>query len=571
MSSRAVTIHSIRSSVSWLSPETKQILWVVLAAFAIMSPTFFWGVPASQDLTNHFRFALPFYDSLRAGHFHPGWLAESNAGYGDASFRFYPPAVYYLLALARTLTGNWYAATLLTANLLSITGALGVYFWGRAIGMGRYAVWAGILFAVAPYHLNQFFQSFMFAEFAGATILPFAFAFTERVCQHRRRRDIAGLAAAYGLLVLTHLPLSVIASIALFVYAIFRLVPGKRLATLGSLGLGVLLGLCASASYWMTMLAELRWIRADNIMTDTSVDYRQNFVLSTFSPDYLSVWWMNILLLVAVAMFWPALALMRKSARESMPGQTRKHGSLLALTILVALTLFMATPLSRPLWNALQPLQKTQFPWRWFAILSMVCPLLLAMVIPYWKTLLAGKRRPLALLAAGTATVAFAFSFSHIIREAYWLTPNQFEQRLSEIPGSQSVSQWFPVWVHEPIQSMDAPVKAGDRMVTIESWLPEHRVFQLGAGESTTARVRTFFYPHWVATSEGQRLTITYDGDGAMLIALPARVGRVILEFREPRRVLYATALSGIGWVLIGLLLIPRRRTANSTNSESKQ
>ena len=570
MTSRAITLHSIRSSVSWLSPDTKQFLWVALAALAIMSPTLLWGIPSSRDLTNHFRFALPFYDSVRAGHFYPGWLAESNSGYGDASFRFYPPAVYYLLAFTRTLTGNWLAATLLTANILSVSGALGVYFWGRAIGAGRFAVWAGILFAAAPYHLNQFFQSFMLAEFAGAAVLPFAFAFTERVCRHRRRRDMAGLAAAYGLLVLTHLPLTVIASIALFIYAIFRLVPERRLATLGSLSLAVLLGLLASASYWTTMLAELRWILADSVMPDPSVDYRQNFVLSTFSPDYLNVWWMNILLLATAAMFWPALALMWKSARNSMPEQTGKNGSLPALTVLVILTLIMATPLSRPLWNALPALQQTQFPWRWFAIMSMVCPLLLAMVIPFWKTLFAGKRRPLAILAAGTAVVAFSFSVSHIIREAYWLTPNQFEQRLSEIPGSQSVSQWLPVWVHEPIQKMNVPVNAGDRKVTIDSWQPERRVFQLGTGESTTARVRTFFYPHWVATSEGRRLELSHDSDGAILIALPAQGGKVTLEFREPLRVRYAAALTAVGWVVIGLLLLPRRRPANSLNSGSK-
>lgn len=570
MSSRAITMHSIRSSVSWLSPETKQILWVVLAALAIMSPMLFWGVPSSRDLTNHFRFALPFYDSLRAGNFYPGWLAESNSGYGDASFRFYPPAVYYLLAFARTLTGNWLAATLLAANLLSVTGALGVYFWARAIGAGRSAVWAGILFAVAPYHLNQFFQSFMLAEFAGAAILPFAFAFTERVCRSRRRRDVAGLAAAYAILMLTHLPLAVIASMALLVYAAFRLGPAKRLATLGNLSLAVLLGLSASASYWTTMLSELRWIRADNVMPDPSVDYRQNFVLSTFSPDYLNVWWMNILLLATAAMFWPALALMWKSARKLMPEQTLKRGSLKALTVLLLLTLIMATPLSRPLWDALKPLQQTQFPWRWFAIMAMVCPLLLAMAIPFWKGLLGGKRRPLAILAAGTVAVGFAFSVSHIIREAYWLTPHQFEQRLSEIPGSQSVSQWLPVWVHQPIQSMDVPVKAGDRKVTIDSWQPERRVFQLGAGEATTARVRTFFYPHWVATAEGQRLAISHDSDGAMLIAIPARGGKVTLEFREPLRVRYAAGLTAIGWVFIGLLLIGRRQPAAASNPETK-
>ena len=146
----------------------KGVLGILLVSIAIMTPTLIWGMPSSRDLTNHFRFALPFYDSLRAGNFHPGWLAESNAGYGDASFRFYPPALYYLLAFARLVFGDWFAATLVTSTLLFALGGFGVFFWARSLGYERTAMWAGILYTLAPYHLNQFFQSFMLAEFAGA-------------------------------------------------------------------------------------------------------------------------------------------------------------------------------------------------------------------------------------------------------------------------------------------------------------------------------------------------------------------------------------------------------------------
>src|SRR5712672_1153009 len=206
MNSRTLTIQRPKGISLSFSPETKGMLVIVLASLAVMSPTLIWGVPSSRDLSNHFRFALPFYDSLRAGHFYPGWLAESNAGYGDASFRFYPPALYYLLAFTRMITGSWFAATVLTTTLLFITGGLGVYFWARVLGYGTGSMWAGVLYVVAPYHLNQFFQSFLFAEFAAAAILPFVFGFTEKVCRERRTRDVAGLALCYALLILTHLP-----------------------------------------------------------------------------------------------------------------------------------------------------------------------------------------------------------------------------------------------------------------------------------------------------------------------------------------------------------------------------
>src|SRR6185503_5849979 len=104
MSSRSINLPVQKSLVAGISTETIHLLLVMLAAILVISPILIWGVPSSRDLSNHFRFALPFYDALRSGHLYPGWLAESNQGFGDASFRFYPPALYYLLSFARAIT-----------------------------------------------------------------------------------------------------------------------------------------------------------------------------------------------------------------------------------------------------------------------------------------------------------------------------------------------------------------------------------------------------------------------------------------------------------------------------------
>src|SRR5260370_14109490 len=189
MSSRSIDFSEKKSIAPVLSAETTRVLVMIAVAVAIISPTIFWGIPSSLDLSNHFRFALPFYDALRSGHLYPGWLADSNHGFGDASFRFYPPALYYLLALTRTLAGNWYAATVITFSVLSALAAVGVYFWAREFGSSETAMWSGILYSIAPYHINQFFQAVMLAEFAGAAVLPFAFAFTAKVCKRRRKSD----------------------------------------------------------------------------------------------------------------------------------------------------------------------------------------------------------------------------------------------------------------------------------------------------------------------------------------------------------------------------------------------
>jgi hypothetical protein len=541
---------------------------VVLLSTAVIAPAMVFGIPSSRDLSSHFRLALPFYDAISLGDLYPGWLAESNSGYGDASFRFYPPGFHYLLATFRLISGNWYLATLLVFTLLCVVGSMGVYFWAREFLSSRNSMWANVFYAIAPYHLNQLYQAFLLPEFAGAAVLPFVFFFVERVCRRGATRDVAGLAISSGALVFTHLPLTVNASIALAVYAFVRLESGKKWSTVLRLAFACILGLAASACYWTTMVAELKWIRADNIQPEPSVNYRLNFLLSSFSPENLNVWWMNILLLSSLAMFWPASACFWSSGRvatSEFSAEGAIHG-LKATTAVLVLTLFMATPLSRPIWNLLPVLQATQFPWRWLLITSVAGSVLLAAAIPCWEHAVRRGNRKLVIIAAGTIAISFAFSASHIVREAKWLTRAHFEKTLSEIRGSQGSPQWWPVWVKEPIRNMNSPVEAGGRDLVVTSWLPEFRTFHLGRGEAGEARVRTFFYPHWQAESNGRSLAVRPDSDGVLLISVPMNAVSITLKFQEPTRVWVVRVVCAIGWILIGALFFLRGRHALRLN-----
>src|SRR5690349_17095385 len=142
MSSRTLHLGLLKTEQASLPRTHWHIATVILVAIAVIVPAMVFGVPSNRDLSNHFRFALPFYEALTSGHLYPAWLSESNNGYGDTSFRFYPPALYYLLSATRAVVGNWYVATLVTFTLISISGSLGVYLWAKHLFGSRSAMWA---------------------------------------------------------------------------------------------------------------------------------------------------------------------------------------------------------------------------------------------------------------------------------------------------------------------------------------------------------------------------------------------------------------------------------------------
>jgi uncharacterized membrane protein len=549
MSSRAIQNPDKRVWALSGSPALRSSGFVLAISLAVVLPTFIWGIPSNLDLSNHFRFTLPFYDAIANGHLYPGWLAESNSGYGDPSFRFYPPALYYVLAAARSLFGNWYEATVAVFALLSITGGLGMYFWANSILRDSRAAWVSFFYALAPYHINQLYQAVMLAEWAGAAILPFCFAMVERVCERGKPRDVAGLAVAYGILVFTHLPLAIIGSLALLVYALVRIGGPGKLAILTKLAAAVVLGLAASAIYWVTMVFELRWIAVNDVEPLASVDYRLNFLLSTLSPDNLNVWWMNILTLMTLLLCAPALLLLFRRDAVAVRRVARP------VIILTAFAVFMSLPLSRPIWNVFPALQETQFPWRWLILFSMGMSLLAAAALPLLTEISIRIKR---LVILGAMAISIAFTLSHVVREAQYLSPQRFENTLTEVRGTASVNYWIPIWARSNPRTMSSEVEAAERIVNVTSWQPQHRQFSVGAGPATEVRVKTFYYPHWIATSQTKILPTRPDSDGALLISMPENATSVDLKFREPSRTRVSFLMSCAGIFLVGALAIPR-------------
>ena len=123
------TLNGANGSGAFLTKfELPRWFGVVAAAAAAILPILVWGIPASRDLNHHLRLAIRIFDSAQQWEFHPQWLSEANAGFGDLSLRFYPPVLPYSLAAARALFGSWYAALQVVFPLLTLASGLGAYF-----------------------------------------------------------------------------------------------------------------------------------------------------------------------------------------------------------------------------------------------------------------------------------------------------------------------------------------------------------------------------------------------------------------------------------------------------------
>ena len=391
----------------------------------------------------------------------------------------------------------------------------------------------------------------MFAEYAACSVLPFAFAFVDRVCRKGKAADIAGLAVAFALLILLNLPLTLIGSLSLVVYGVLRIKRELFWQTLVKLALAGLTALAATAFFWSTVVAELPWIKGNRVDPNVYYDYRVNFLFSHSNLTNYGAWYTNLLGLATIAFLLPALILVKRSLFAKQSDKAFRAVFLMAL-----ISLLMATEVSRPVWAIIPKLREVQFPWRWLGITSMFGSILLAASIPKWAERLRTNFRPRDLAVGVALALSVFFVTFQVVWDAEYLQGQEFDSKFPNARGAPSFKDWLPVWAKDltHVKKMSSDVEADSRVVTINSWEPERRTFQVGSGPAGEARVRTYYYPLWTATSQGKSLNIRPADDGAILIAIPPAKTAVELQFREPRRVAIARFGSGCVWMLIAAL-----------------
>ena len=192
-----------------------------------------------------------FARELGQGTLYPRWLPLSHGGLGSPVFYYYPPLAFYAASAFVLLGLSTYSALVAAFCTLNFLSGCGVYLWLK--GQSRGALFAAMLFMVAPYHLFNFYQRGAIAEFMATAILPFVLLGIRRITEGRRGA-FAFTAIAFSALIMSHLPLTLLAS--LFLFAPYALVSSWRSPpTLLRIGATFACGVALAAVYLVPAFA----------------------------------------------------------------------------------------------------------------------------------------------------------------------------------------------------------------------------------------------------------------------------------------------------------------------------
>jgi hypothetical protein len=532
------------------------LLVLAVAAALLMAPIIRHGLPIGHDSYYHLIWAGQFARALALGEPYPRWLSATNEGLGSPTFVFYPPFLYYLVAVLWWVAGSVWRALDLANGLALLGSGVGLYAYLRAWLPRGPALVGGIAAMALPYRLINLYPRTAVAESAAFLWPPLALIALDRVARAPSWRQAGPaalvVAAATAGLALTHLPSLVVWGPLLALAATWAPDTGWSLRGAARGWTALALGLGMAAIYLLPAYAERDLVQIGLLdavgPAHTHVLYGPELTggVQTFNETVSRV---------ALATTWVVLA---AGAAALWPGPGSASRSPAAAWAVVASALFLLmTRAASWLWEVVPVFPAIQFPWRLLVVTTPAAAVLLAAAIA--RATAPDARPPVraltaaALVATGGALAAGYYEairpVSHNIEAVATTTrragPDAGEYRPRTAPYGEL-----------PASARLAVTPSGRARVL--EWRGTRRRISVEAPQPARLRVRTFAYPGWQAWVDGAPAEVGAGPDGLIEVAVPEGTHEVALRFGStPVRtaggtISLASLLAAVAWAALG-------------------
>jgi hypothetical protein len=528
----------------------KYIGFIIGAAFVLSLPLLFYGFPFhSSDGVQHAIFYGYFSSQLWAGEFYPRWLMRMNGGLGAPALFYYPPIPYYLTAPGKPFfagdSQGWHQLGVSASLALAASGVC-AYLWLKKINTERAALIAAVIYVVMPYHLaTDVYDRGAFAELWTFVWMPLILLFTEAISRGRKTAAL-GLVISYALLIMTHLPTTLMFSAVPICYGCYMAAPGRRIRVTGIIIGAMSLGIGLSAIYLLPALAMQKYVFMEELKVGFQ-SYEHWFL--PFERGWINATSNTIAQIVPQVATLGLFAYLL--ARRNSDSTARKRAAFWMLVLLISV--FMMASLSSFVWRLITPLHMIQFPFRFNTVLCVATTALVALGISSIK-----KYSPSASLIRWLALLMIVGWIGYAAvwaRNAYAINdPSHamiYKRNARQERVGADVNEFRPRWVvsiQEPVlesllgrigESADGLTKVniveGTGTVEVKSWKPREILLQVETPGGAVLDVSQFYFPGWTAyTSNGLCLSVQPSKPGGLLrVAVPAGSHQILLRLNQ--------------------------------------
>lgn len=512
---------------------------IASAAFLVILPFFWLGIPSGHDFEFHFNSWLEVLTHWKEGTLYPHWAALAHYGYGEARFIFYPPLSWALGAMLGAILPWKLVSAAYIWIALTLSGR-SMYLLARRYMPAPEASFAGIAYLANPYHLVLVYWRSDMAELLASAYLPLLLLFTIRMKDHSRR-SMAPLSVLLAAGWLTNVPTAVMMNYSFGFLVLWLAISKRSWKALGHGVIAVTLSALLAAIYLVPVLHQQHWVNMGEVLSP-GVRPVDNFLFTTIA-DADHNQFNRLASTVAVWNIGAVIAVFALSIRRSAESLWRFAAAWAVLCI------FLMMRFTLPLWKHLPELRFVQFPWRWLICLNVAFATGLLVAFRQWWL-------RIAVFLLAIASVAWVWQR---VLPPWWDNSGDIQEMVDNQQdsfGNEGTDEYVPAGVDPYDIDRKAPparfLGIGTAQVNVEKWESEQRIVIVDASSAGKLVLRLFNYPLWKVNINGRPVkTETLFHTGQMIVPLPAGRDRVQIKFAED----WDRALGG-GISLLALMLV---------------
>lgn len=437
------------------------------------------------------------------------WVPDMGYGNGYPLFNYYGVFPYYLAALSSYIVGFLASAKLLFAIPLFL-GAVSMYLLAKEL-FGIYpGILASILYTFAPYRALDTYVRGALAESFAMAIIPLSFYFALKVVKQRSGKYIAGLAISLAVFLTSHNIMTVLFFPVLLIFITYHLA-AEKWKNIFSIALGLILGIGLSAFFIFPAYFERNLVQIDNLIR-LDLDFRAHFVnlhqlffdrfwgwgaSSPGTNDTISLqigwphWWIAA---VSLIMFLFSLIYKRKLNNLFPP----------ILLGLFLFSIFMTHIKSAFIWEKIEVLKFTQFPWRFLSVAIFSASLLGAYLISEGKNLFIQNFKEVykKYLAAILIILTIILNWNYFKPKEFYpgMTDQQkLSDKLWEDQQKAAILDYLPQTAVQPREAApNKPIVVSGKGEVLNFDNRSNRwQFQAKVEDKTSIEVPVFDFPRW--------------------------------------------------------------------------
>lgn len=447
------------------------------------------------------------------------WVPDMGFGYGFPLFNFYPPLPYLVGMIIRLVGFSFVDSAKGLFIIAFIASGITMYFLAKQFFGKLGGILASVFYIWAPYHSVDIYVRGAMNEAWALIFFPAILLYSYKLITsssnklNQNRKDIILLALSWVGLLLSHNLMVMIFTPVFALWCLIWLINKKELQKIPQLIISGVLALGLAAFFTIPVFIEQKLVHADTLVKGY-FEYTAHFasinqILFSRFWGYGPSVWMDVddkmsfqighfhWILALVVLILIAYKLLRN---RRIKATTRNYMMVALYFIFVGwFAAFMTHSKSQPIWQAFEPLQFVQFPWRFLTLVILGFSLAigaLVKILPKYSRLLA-----VIILSFGVVI----FNFNYFLPENGKLGPLTDTEKFSgaawDLQRTAGIYDYLPLTAKQnPRDGKEtlAEILQGEAQILNPKQGTDWASFDIDvASEQSEVRVNIFDFPNW--------------------------------------------------------------------------